>query len=229
MVIAVDVGFGRVKAVCGHQAVEFPSVIADFTPVAYSSGMQERGSAEQAIEYKGERFFTGELARRQGTPRATLDSRRITAREGLVLLFAALTALLPPGVQPVKLVVGLPVSDYDFLKEKYRQAMLGPHQVKTLDLQGKVEREYLFKIEEAKVLPQPFGTLFSRLLDEKGEKVQTTISENDGYYYFEDVRSGSYLVQVYPYQVKREVEMPAEGGYLDNINFYPEDISLVEN
>jgi plasmid segregation protein ParM len=176
--MAVDVGFGRVKGVSSAgDRVDFPSVIGDFHPVKFVSGMEGDPSSNLAIEYNYKRRFVGNAALKQTTPQATVDKERTVSEEGLTLLAAAMVLMAPekPSEQ-INLVVGLPVMHYETLKQKYLTAAKTLHMVDRLSLSGEpVERKY-FSVVDVKVLPQPFGSLFDRLLNDRGELIEKRLA-----------------------------------------------------
>lgn len=176
--MAVDVGFGRVKALASNgRRIGFPSVIGDFNPVQFVLGMASDLISQLVVDYAGKQHFVGESALKQSTPQATVDKERTVSEEGTTLLAAAMTLLTEEQTEAIKLVVGLPVMHYDTLKQRYLQATKTIHQIDLLSLTGQIlSRKYL-PVLDVKVLPQPFGTFFDRLLDEKGEIRDPALAE----------------------------------------------------
>jgi plasmid segregation protein ParM len=172
--MAIDVGFGETKGVAGNgRRINFPSIIGDFHPVAYDSGMAE---GNLAINYKSKKSFVGESALKQSVPRATVDTDRTVGEEGMTLLAAAMALLTDRSAINTNLVVGLPVRNYEMLKNQYLQQTQTLHNVELLTLTGvPVERKYI-SVGEAKVLPQPFGAFFNLILDDKGGFVREDLA-----------------------------------------------------
>lgn len=179
MIAAVDVGFGRVKAITAQLQVDFPAVVGDFRAIRYQSGLEASSPLERlAAAYNGNSYFVGEVAKRQSTPRATINSeKRFLGDEGMVLLLTALSQLTRSGMHNVSLVLGLPVNDYARLKDKYKRLVTGIHRIRPLALDGSELPDCLYKVEKAMVMPQPFGTLFNRLLDSQGKVYQQVYGE----------------------------------------------------
>ena len=164
--LAIDVGFGRTKGMDGKQTIEIPSLISDFRELSFS-GLDNKGETEKlAVSYNGRRYFVGDLAKRQGVPRSTLSPDRTIQDEGMVLLLTAMTLLSD---NHSKLVVGLPVNDFERLRSQYRQVLKGQHKIQRLNLSGSVQKEHKFDIQEIKVLPQPYGAFLNQLLSDAGE------------------------------------------------------------
>jgi len=167
--VAVDVGFGRVKALNEEgRRSNFPAVVAGFQPLSFSSGMESAKSL--AIEYKGQAYWIGEAALRQSTAvRMTTDRVRTTGEEGMALLAAGLAQTAEENHQLTNLVVGLPVRFYQKMKDEYASLARDVHKINLLSPGEALIRERrLVIVEEVRVLPQPFGTLFDAILDDKG-------------------------------------------------------------
>ena len=172
MLKAVDVGFGRVKALNGEQ-ITFPSVVGDFRPVRFTSGMEGKNWAERiCVDYNGEQYFIGDIAFQQSHARVTMNSERFTDDEGMVLMLTALMFLAEEKQETIKLVTGLPVSEYALRRDAYEKALLGDHEIYSISLDGTVIDTYNFEIEEVKILPQPVGSIFDAVLGEEGELVK---------------------------------------------------------
>jgi len=166
---AIDVGYGAVKAMSDEKRLEFPSVISQFKPVRFTTGMNAKEPLERlCVDYNGNKFFLGDIAFKQGTAQVNMSSSRFTEAEGLALLFAALAVLAEGNNETVNLITGLPVSDYADKKEAYQKALQGRHEVKLLSPDGKVLEVYRFTVNNVKILPQPAGTFFNRILDKNG-------------------------------------------------------------
>lgn len=177
--MAVDVGFGRVKGVASNgNQVEFPSLIGEFHPVKFSSGMNGDPLSQIAVEYSGKRKFVGEAALRQSTPQNTIDPERTISEEGLLLLVTAMTMLTPNCIsETINLVVGLPVMHYEKLKQRYIDAVKRVHVVDRLSMSGELISRAFLSVKEVKVLPQPIGTLFDCLFDGQGEVQDERLAE----------------------------------------------------
>jgi len=167
--VAVDVGFGRVKAINDTgNSVNFPAVVAGFQPLVFSSGLEAEGSL--AIEYQGKKYWVGEAAIRQSTAvRMTTDRARTISEEGMTLLAAGLAQMVEKDHELTNLVVGLPVKFYSGMKEEYHNLVRDVHKINLLmPGTGEVKTRRLVIAEEARELPQPFGTLFDTILDNSG-------------------------------------------------------------
>lgn len=176
--IAVDVGFGRVKAFSDSgQSISFPSVIGEFHPIRFTSGIDKDPVSNLAIGYHQKQYFVGESALKQAKPQATIDKERTVTEEGLVLLMGALSLIHSDKTfAPVNLILGLPVMHYDSLKDKYIEEVKREHIVENLSLLGDLTNRQCFVIPEIKVLPQPLGTFFGCLLNDEGDIVNSRLA-----------------------------------------------------
>ncbi len=171
MIKAIDVGFGGVKAVSDSNSIIFPSAIGNFRPVRFNMNSESQNGLlnRLCIEYEGMRYFIGDIAYKQSTPRATMNGERFMNNEGLSLMFSALLLLSTHQAEEVKIVTGLPVNDYVNLKDRYRQSLEGKHFIHRINTDGSNGEFYVFDVKEAKILPQPIGTIFDAVLSPNGE------------------------------------------------------------
>lgn len=175
--IGIDVGFGNVKGRSDTKRLDFISTIGQFTPVKFSSGMEATSdpTASIAIEYNGKRWFVGPSALKQSTPQNTIEQSRTVTEEGQVLLLAAM-GLLAEKETHINLVVGLPVMHYADLKEQYVRQASGTHIFSYLTMTGDVRDRKAITVDNLKVLPQPFGTLFDMILDDNGSVIDKKLA-----------------------------------------------------
>ncbi len=170
MIRAIDLGFGAVKGICGVRAVEYPSAVGSFRPIRFSTGMEKQDIKERlCVEFEGRRYFIGDIAYKQSSPRVTMNSDRFISQEGLALMMSALILLSNNQYEDVKLITGLPVNEYAGLKDMYKNTLLGRHYIQQINADGSGGNFYAFNIEKVQILPQPIGTIFDAVLDDKGQ------------------------------------------------------------
>jgi len=170
MNIAVDAGFGRTKALNAVKEISFPSLVAHYRPVRFTTGMEGNGdpTSKLVLEHNGHRHFVGSAAGRQGIAQNTIDRERAVSEEAKLLALAAFSLLIEDSPDHVCLVAGLPVSHFSSLKERYISELQQTHYFDLLDLSGKPLKKHIVNVHELKVIPQPLGTLFNLLLDDQG-------------------------------------------------------------
>ncbi|MTI62240.1 MAG: ParM/StbA family protein [Firmicutes bacterium] len=164
MNIGIDIGFGFVKATNGQKQVIFPSVVGEGRNIRYHTGINDSNIMDNlTLQLKGNDYFVGNLANRQSDiVISTLSQNRVNSIENEILFCTALGLLDPLG--GVNIVTGLPVNEYsDRLKVKLLESLKGYHQ---FALNGS---SYSLKVNNCKVIPQPFGTIFDQLLDDQGK------------------------------------------------------------
>ncbi len=170
MIRAVDLGFGAVKGMNSARQVEYPSAAGTFRPIRFTSGMENQALQDKlCIEFEGKRYYIGNIAFTQSAPRVTMNAERFTSSEGLAMMLATLLLLANSQHEQVKLIAGLPVNEYAGLKDKYSNTLQGSHYIQLIDPNGKENNFYRFDIETVKILPQPIGTIFDKVLNEAGE------------------------------------------------------------
>ncbi len=168
-IIAVDVGFGRVKALKAEHLLEYPSVVAPWRQIRFSNDISRNSSVDRlAVEYIGNKMYLGKMAYRQSKARVSLSMDRFCSTEGMALMLSTIALLIPGRDISCNLVTGLPVNVYAVLKDKYERTLLGRHYIRLLDLDGKPEERHI-TITGCKILPQPMGTVFNAILDDRGE------------------------------------------------------------
>lgn len=175
--MAIDVGFGGTKGVASNgRRAKFVSVVGDFHPVAFDSGMND-ATSNLVIDYKSKKSFVGESALKQSIPRATVDTDRTVTDEGMTLLAAAMALLADGSATNTNMVVGLPVRHFETLKNQYIKQVLTLHAIDLLTLTGGLSERKYVSVEQAKVLPQPFGAFFDLILDDKGKLTQEDLAK----------------------------------------------------
>jgi len=181
--IAVDAGFGRTKALSQDKVINFPSLVAHHREVRFTTGMEGNGdpTSKMVIESNGHRYFVGSAAGRQGIVQNTIDRDRAVSEEAKILTLGAFSLLIEESPEHINLVAGLPVSHFASLKERYISELKQTHYFNILDLSGKTITAKIVNVHDVKVIPQPLGTLFNLLLDEKGVICRSElVSENIG-------------------------------------------------
>lgn len=166
--VALDIGYGYVKALTNGKLVQFPSVVGNAERIRYTGHLLDgdqngKTNGIHLVTEAGEQFV-GELALLQSrSKRSPQDRRRVGTDTNLTLALAALSELEVSG--PVKLVTGLPVQWYDKDKEALVEQLQGEHLIHRKG-RGKPATAV---IEEVVVTIQPFGALFSATLNEAGK------------------------------------------------------------
>ncbi len=169
-IFAIDIGFGFTKATNGQKSIIFKSILGEATDIQFKGGILSEGSPDDniQIDVDGRSYFVGEMAERQSNVRSfTLDQSQFFSVYAKPLALAA-AARLAGSFVPLGLVTGLPIGYYREYRELLVKSLLGEHKIALTSLNGKRE-EKTIKINEVKVVPQPFGSLFNLMMNDVGE------------------------------------------------------------
>lgn len=171
--IGLDIGYGVTKATTGEVTVAFPSVMAHSRELKFKAD-------ETAAKYPGDQvmdddgaWFVGDLALSQARAAEQISLTGRTADESalgnvfrLRLAKAALGKLFPHvkhgDVLHARIATGLPV---DHMRDSgnLKLALTGQHLIQTDQCQ------FVLNITEVMVMPQPYGTIYSKMLTPRGE------------------------------------------------------------
>lgn len=160
MYAGLDLGYNAVKVVGDGRRVSFPSAVG--TPDRARFALDGNG-AGAIVLLEPQHVLVGDEAIQQSRFLTRREDRRwIESAEWYSLFLAALTELTSATVADVNLVTGLPVAFYDD-KEKMAARLVGEHRV-----QREGRRAQVLKVHQARVIPQPFGSLLAVVLDDRG-------------------------------------------------------------
>lgn len=171
-IIGLDVGFGFTKGTNGKETVLFKSVLGEAADIQYREQPMGTQAPESHLhlELDGQEYFIGDLAERESATRSfTLDHDKLITSGAKQLGLTAL-AMMNDGSVPIRLVAGLPINQYRRHKERLIETFQGRHVVALIDPMGK-RREANLNIQEARVIPQPYGTLYELGLDSSTRKL----------------------------------------------------------
>lgn len=169
MNIGLDIGYSHTKAVWGgHNPAQaiFPSVVGTPDKARFSLAAENSLTLTYPFHVQvGEgavtqsRFFQ----RRE-------DRHWIESDEWMALALAALTECTAANFAELRMVTGLPVAFFTD-RQAVRDRLLGEHKV-----QREGRNRQTFRVIDCHVIPQPFGTLLSAVLDNRGRIVDQTLS-----------------------------------------------------
>lgn len=160
MYAGMDLGYNAVKVIGDGRRAAFPSAVG--TPDRARFVLNGSG-AGAIVLIEPAHVLIGDEAIQQSRFLARREDRRwIESEEWYSLFLAALTELTTATVADVALVTGLPVAFYDD-KEKVTARLLGEHRA-----QREGRRAQVLKVHQARVIPQPFGSLLAVVLDDRG-------------------------------------------------------------
>lgn len=179
MNIGLDLGFGYVKGVNSqNKRILFPSIVSiGFDrPLAgiFSSNNIIENLHVKILNGNGESsYYVGELAKREGfSDSFTLDIDKYTQPEAKVLLSTAVALLLldSSSEEPVNLVTGLPLKQYQTHKRAFEEELKNYKALVSFPEQ-KVMKTVSFK--KVTVFPQAAGAAYYALLEDLDKYLYT--------------------------------------------------------
>ena len=172
MKVGFDGGYSDVKAVAGETGkirVTFPSVVG--TPDRARFSLDGEGANDIVLNLSDGTFLVGQGAVEQSRFAPRWEDRAwIESSEYYRLFLATLTELTSATVCNLTVVTGLPVAYYAD-KDKLRDLLLGEHRASR---EGR--RSQVFRVTDCRVIPQPFGSLLSLALDNRGRVSDTELA-----------------------------------------------------
>lgn len=159
MNVGIDLGYSAVKVVSGRRRTTFPSVVGTPDLGRFSLGEQD----DHLVLNVPEHVLVGEGAMTQSRFVNRREDRAwVESAEYYHLFVAALTELTTATVADLLVVTGLPVAFYND-KAALRDRLLGVQKVTRDGCHGQT-----FKVNDCRVIPQPFGALLAAALDDRG-------------------------------------------------------------
>lgn len=167
--IGIDLGFGFVKATNGDLDIIFPSVVGAGTDLTYRSELTTyvEPIENMAVSIDGKRYFVGDLAIRQSEILSrSMSDHHPQEKNTKVLLLTTLALYCEGENAEFNVVTGLPPGYYLSNKDSLSDLVKGTHTV-YLNVDG-VDQKKVIAVNKVKIIPQPLGTLFDRIFDDKG-------------------------------------------------------------
>ncbi|MFY9175123.1 MAG: ParM/StbA family protein [Peptococcia bacterium] len=175
--IGIDLGYGYVKVYDGSKEVVFPSTVGVGTDLRFNSLLMsfKKVTDNLVITVDNKRYFVGDLAVRQSPiVSRSMGRNRVEDINSKVLLLAGLALFVENGEQKFNVVNGLPVDYYQQYKDDWALLMQGTHAIKFGT--GSSEKPMLITIDKLQLIPQPFGTLYDRRLDNEGNLLENELA-----------------------------------------------------
>lgn len=152
--VGLDVGYGFTKVSTSEKTIRFPSIVGRAERLAYQAENFGLDRPENAVTLNKRSYFVGELAEKQSAIKYKFRDREWISSDLYRVLILAAFGQAKLLKKPCALVTGLPVDYYgdrqkvvDLLKD---EALIG------------------IQLDQIRVIPQPFGTLFDLLLSPNG-------------------------------------------------------------
>ena len=158
----IDLGYYQVKAVAdGDRRVTFPSAVGGADRGHFAVGGNGRGIEIVSPQH----VYVGEEAVLQSRFLQSREDRNWIESNAFGMLFlAAVTEITAATSVDLQVVTGLPAAFYERDAPLVKRRLLGEHRV-----QREGRRAQLVRVQNVKVIPQPFGSLLSTVLDSHGK------------------------------------------------------------
>ncbi len=176
--IGIDLGYGFVKISDGKKDKLFPSVVGQARNLRYvtDESPEQNMINNLHVAVDGREYFVGDLANRQSdVVLFSLNESRMDESISKVLLTTALALLAEGHNTNFNIVTGLPVGFFTETKQTVTQLFKGRHKI-SLKRNQTSDQDYTVMVNEVKVLPEPFGSLFDLILDYTGNIVDENLA-----------------------------------------------------
>jgi hypothetical protein len=175
--VAVDLGFGRLKARDATKTLIEKAAVASAESLFATGGRPADAPPDlECDDIDGSWWMVGDLAARQSAHPIVSDiAERDQDRVARIQLRAMLAYLCSDGDESVNLVTGLPIDQYLTRRDEFAKWLCddeGRRMTVCLTVNGKRTKRRVF-IDRAKILPQGLGAYMRLVLNNRGE------AEND--------------------------------------------------
>lgn len=170
--IGLDIGYGFIKVDNGRETYKFSSVVGESTvePPMALGFRKVPVTDDLRLTVNGKTYFIGELAVRHSVvAHRGLSPTRSEGDDLKILFLSALSLYCTETVNSFFVVTGLPPGRMYMANELVRR-LQGDHEV-TRQTGGK-RSTHVIRIEGMDVVPQPIGTYWSTVLDNRGHLKQ---------------------------------------------------------
>lgn len=175
MYIGCDIGRGDTKVFSDKDVFKFPSYVAEARTLDLESGEMKSDSNNMehlSVEIDGDKFFLGELARREGGSRE-YQKDKVKHRNTIPLLLTSIALASPDKYCKAKVVTGVPISDYQTQGKKFEKEITGSYRIKL------PHKEVYLQLLKNNILtfPEGAGAIWNELLDDHGQLLETTLTD----------------------------------------------------
>jgi hypothetical protein len=168
MISAVDIGFKNVKGIINGKRVILKSVVGDSKPQRFEDlnmGLKDTDHIKSKVGSK--EYFVSDLAIEQSdTVYYSLDDNRFNSESTDVLVKTAFALGFENETVETSVVSGLPASHYAVYKKDISDLFLRTHKYAVMNNRNLLKGSA--KVVDGRFIPQPFGALLDRVLDESG-------------------------------------------------------------
>lgn len=169
MNIGLDIGFFAVKAVGNHKQITFPSFITR----PERSHLSVNGHGSIIVQSESGYFMMGDEAIKIGQGARQETAQWVGSPEWLSLCYGALSELTEATQFKGRIVIGLPLSDYERDKRITREILDGMH---TFERNGRAAQRCT--VGSVRIVPQAWGAIFDQVFDDNGKIIKAEMARH---------------------------------------------------
>ena len=168
-IVGIDVGFGFTKAYNGKNSVIFKSLIGDAADIQFKASLGDANTTSNLhITLNDKAYFLGNYAELQSNiPEFTLDQEKLI-EDFIKILAITAAGLCTKTTGPIHVVTGLPVGYLKRDTRRLKEMIRGTHEITYHNQNGQDDTRKI-NIDKVHVIPQPIGSIFNLIFDEKGK------------------------------------------------------------
>ncbi len=170
--IGLDMGYGFIKVDNGREGYTFPSVVGESTvePPMALGFRKVPVTDDLRLTINGKTYFLGDLAIRHSVvAHRGLSPTRVEGDDLKILFLGALSLYCTETVNSFYVVTGLPPGRMHMVDDVVKR-LKGDHEI--VRQTGGKRATFTIRIEGIDVVPQPIGTYWSTVLDNRGHLKQ---------------------------------------------------------
>ncbi|ACN15200.1 conserved hypothetical protein [Desulforapulum autotrophicum HRM2] len=175
-VVGIDVGFGFTKAFNGKNSVVFKSVLGDSTQIQFRSSLgDDQDNSNLHVTLDGKSYFIGSYAEQQSNVKEfTLDQDKLLTDFVKVLALTAIGVCCENNAS-LNVVSGLPVGFLTRDYKRFADLLTGRHEI-IFHYENKDDITRRIHINKIQMIPQPIGSIFNLLMDDRGKITDRKLS-----------------------------------------------------
>ncbi|MCG8619690.1 MAG: ParM/StbA family protein [Desulfobacterales bacterium] len=175
-IVGIDVGFGFTKAYNGKNSVIFKSLIGDAADIQFRASLGDATATSNLhITLNDKSYFLGSYAELQSNiPEFTLDQEKLI-EDFIKILAITAAGLCTNTTGPINVVTGLPVGYLKRDTRRLKDMIRGTHEITYHNQNGQDDTRRI-NIDKVHVIPQPIGSIFNLIFDEKGKITDRTLA-----------------------------------------------------
>ncbi len=176
-VIGIDIGFGFTKASNGKEQVMFKSIYGDAVDVQFRSDFGNNSFANNLhVTIDDKSYFVGDYAEKQSNVRQfTLDQEKLLT-DFVKILSLTVAGRFADRDSAISVVSGLPVAYFKENNKRFARILTGQHNIIYHKPDGSEIKKRIY-IKKVRMMPQPLGSFFNLLMDDKGKIINLDLTK----------------------------------------------------